>query len=99
MSIFTPNWQMRRISARKSEHLQNVLLGKEGEALDWGSGLLATHPHVSFLVSFERKGNKSRSVVSDSLCPHALTVHGILQARTLQWGAYRFSRGSSPPRN
>ena len=27
------------------------------------------------------------------------TVHGILQARTLEWVAISFSRGSSPPRN
>ena len=26
-------------------------------------------------------------------------VHGILQARTLEWGAFLFSRGSSWPRN
>ena len=33
----------------------------------------------------------------DSLWPH--TVHGILQARTLEWVAFPFSRGSSQPRN
>ena len=27
------------------------------------------------------------------------TVHGILQARTLEWGAFPFSRGSSQPRD
>ena len=27
------------------------------------------------------------------------TVHGILQARILEWIAYRFSSGSSQPRN
>ena len=27
------------------------------------------------------------------------SVHGILQARTLEWVATSFSRGSSPPRN
>ena len=44
------------------------------------------------------------SVLSDSLRPHRLQpggscVHGILQARILQWVAIRFSRGSSWPRN
>ena len=46
----------------------------------------------------------SRSVVSDSLqpvdcSPPSSTVHGILQARTLQWVAISFSRGSSQPRD
>ena len=34
------------------------------------------------------------------LCdPMDYTVHGILQARILEWVAFPFSRGSSPPRN
>ena len=34
-----------------------------------------------------------------TLChPVDYTVHGILQARTLEWGAFPFSRGSSQPR-
>ena len=44
------------------------------------------------------------SVVSDSLPSHGLSlpgssVHGILQARTLEWVAIPFSRGSSRPRH
>ena len=35
-----------------------------------------------------------------TLCnPMDYTVHGILQARILEWVAYPFSRGSSQPRN
>ena len=35
-----------------------------------------------------------------TLCnPVAYTVHGILQARILDWVAYPFSRGASQPRN
>ena len=35
-----------------------------------------------------------------SLCyPMDYTVHGILQARILEWVAFPFSRGSSQPRN
>ena len=37
-------------------------------------------------------------VVSDSLQPHGL-IHGILQARILEWVAFPFSRGSSQPRD
>ena len=31
--------------------------------------------------------------------PTDYTVHGILQARILEWGAFPFSRGSSQPRD
>ena len=41
----------------------------------------------------------SRSVVSDSCDPMDYTVHGILQARILEWVAFPFSRGSSQPRD
>ena len=37
----------------------------------------------------------SHSVMSNSLRPHGSFVHGILQARILQWVAILFSRGSS----
>ena len=46
----------------------------------------------------------SRSVVSDSLqpvdcSPPGSSVHGILQARTLEWVTIPFSRGFSRPRD
>ena len=42
----------------------------------------------------------SRSVVSDSVWPHRLyTVHGILQARILEWVTFPFSRGPSQSRD
>ena len=44
----------------------------------------------------------SQSGVSDSLRPHELpgfSVHGILQARILEWVAIPFSRGSSQTRD
>ena len=48
--------------------------------------------------------SKVASVVSDSLRPHGCSpprssVHGILQARMLEWVAIPFSRGSSRPRD
>ena len=46
--------------------------------------------------------NGSPSVVSDCLWPRSLpgsSVHGILQARRLEWVAIPFSRGSSRPRD
>ena len=46
----------------------------------------------------------SCSVMSDSCDPRncsppVSSVHGILQARILEWVSISFSRGSSPPRN
>ena len=41
----------------------------------------------------------SHSVVSDSLWLMDYIVHGILQARILEWIAVPFSRGSSQPRD
>ena len=32
-------------------------------------------------------------------CPPGSSVHGILQARILEWVAFPFSRGSSKPRD
>ena len=59
------------------------------------------HKVESRLLESERKF--SRSVVSDSLQPHGLppgsSLHGILQARLLEWVAMPVSRGSSQPRD
>ena len=50
------------------------------------------------LCSFFESESESCSVVS--LCdPLDYTVHGILQARILEWVAFPFSRGSSQPRD
>ena len=42
--------------------------------------------------------SESHSVMSDSVTPWAI-VHGILQARILEWVAFPFSKGSSQPRD
>ena len=39
--------------------------------------------------------SESRSILSDSLQPMDCVVHGILQARILEWVDFPFSRGSS----
>ena len=59
-----------------------------------------------FITEIKYAG-KSHSVVSDSLQPHGLIhgilililIHGILQARILEWVAILFSRGSSQLRD
>ena len=50
--------------------------------------------HVCFYIYCE---SESCSVLSDTLCN--CIVHGILQARILEWVAFLFSRGSSQPRS
>ena len=55
------------------------------------------------LNSTKWKWKWSRSVVSNSLrpvdcSPPSSSIHGILQARVLEWVAISFSRGSSWPR-
>ena len=47
----------------------------------------------------ENDASESRSVVSTLCNPVDYTVHGILQARILEWAAFLFSRGSSQPRD
>ena len=58
----------------------------------------------SLLLSHQGNSNKYMKVKvaqwSPTLCdPMDYTVHGILQARILEWVAFPFSRGSSKPRD
>ena len=71
------------------------------KVISLSSGHFATVLVFSFLFIFFCSMNSlpsqvSCSVVSDSL--HRLYIHGILQARTLEWVASPFPRGSSQPR-
>ena len=44
--------------------------------------------------------SESHSLESDSFCNHMeYTIHGLLQARILEWVASPFSRGSSQSRD
>ena len=69
-------------------------------------------PEAGGLVSIPGQGTEtphattttqeSEKVKVTQLClilcyPMDCTVHGILQTRTLEWGAFSFSRGSSQP--
>ena len=50
-------------------------------------------------MSMMMNDDQRRSVESDSLRPHGPSVHGILQARILEWVAFPLSSGSSQSRN
>ena len=60
------------------------------------------HPafsHIMNIYHFKIPKCERYSAVSDSLQPMDYIVHGILQARILEWVAVFFSRGSSQLRN
>ena len=71
--------------------------------IDWLIFLQSKGPSDVFLSITIRKHCKS--ILCDSLQPHGLysppgsSLHGILQARILEWVAIFFSRGSSCPRD
>ena len=61
-----------------------------------------------FICEYEREREKVKVLVAHScltLCdpiecsPPGSSIHGILQARILEWVAIPYSRGSSPPRD
>ena len=62
-------------------------------------------PHFLYLTIHQwifglfLKWSESRSVVSNSCDSMDYTIHGILQARTLEWITFPFSRGSSKLRD
>ena len=61
---------------------------------------LIPHTSIIFLLFIKMKSeSESQSVMSDSWQPLDYTVHGILQARILEWVAYPFSRASFQPRD
>ena len=57
--------------------------------------VLSTLPTLPIPMQISLCVCESRSVISNSLPPHGLYSHGILQARMLEWVAFLFSRGSS----
>ena len=76
-------------------------------AFDFVLLLLRRKFHIVMLWSISlliNHGAGEKKVKVAQLCPtlqpHGLyTVHGILQARILEWVAFPFSRGSSQPRD
>ena len=88
-----PWWWIKRLSTLKMSILTKVI---------------HRFKVISLITPVSLFGRNSKSEVSQS-CPtlwdtmdHRLpgsSVHGILQARTLEWFAISFSRGSSQPRD
>ena len=57
---------------------------------------MKSHAHRHNSGEVKVKAAQSRPSLWD---PMESTVHGILQARKLEWVAFSFVRGSSPPRD
>ena len=61
------------------------------------------HLHIIKYIIIDQMLLKCQVKIAQScptLCnPMHYTVHGILQARILEWATFLFSRGSSQPRN
>ena len=64
---------------------------KGQEMIKWHQGMLSPHP--------EKKVKKSLSRVRLFATPRTTRLHGILQARIMEWVAFPFSRGSSQPKD
>ena len=83
---------------RMSIHLSSVCTSKQSL-----SGRIPMWEHeylpIQFKIKLYWKWKWNCSVVSDSLQSHGSSVHGIFQARILEWVAISFSRGSSQPRD
>ena len=71
---------------------QNV----KAQNLALGFGEVPHTEPIQRLVKVKVKVAQSRSTLCD---PMDYTVHGILQARILEWVSFPFSRGSSQPRD
>ena len=93
----------RRVRMKaKPVHLFLALVGLTPASACWGSvhvdhPSLSCQPRLPTFYSFF-SGCESQSCLM--LCdPRDYTVHGILQARILEWVAFLCSRGSSQPRD
>jgi len=102
-----PNIQKTKIMASgpiTSWEIDGETVETVSDFIFWGSKITAdgdcSH-EIKRLLLLGRKvmTNLGGGLVTQS-CPTLMTsVHGILQARILEWVAISFSRGSSQPRN
>ena len=89
------NWSFKKmIRYRKADYIQTM--GDRGSIT-----CLKIYSYLCFLKIRDTRKVKVKVAQSNlTLCnPMDCIVHGILQARLLEWVAFLFSRGSSQPRN
>ena len=71
------------------------------------SDMLLPCPHVHIQITVDASESESEVAQSclalcdpmDCSLPHSSSIHGIFQARVMEWVAIFFSRGSSQPRD
>ena len=71
--------------------------GKEGGGMDWEAVMDTINVRCPVLAESLPSCPTLRNPVNRS--PSGPSVHGVLQARVLEWGATPSSRGPSPPRD
>ena len=92
------------VKQKPTQHCKAIILQLKKKRQKSGKDL-DTLSLVMVKGLFLKSESVSRSVVSESLQSHGLysllgfPVHGILQARILEWVAIPFSRGLSQPRD
>ena len=96
MLIYNPSAQVAQ--ALVWEEIRKKKTMKRTDIQLWARSSDEYHTCSAAINNYESE-SESRSVVSDSLRPMECIVHGILQARILEWAAFPFSRRSSQPRN
>ena len=100
MLISPGNWsemQILRSQPRTTESRGPRYLHFNKPSSDWKSCIV----WESLLNGYRYRvpESESYSLLSDSLQPRGYTVHGIVQARILQWVVFPFSRGSPQPKD
>ena len=91
--------------------LRNLYAGQEAtvrtgrwttDGFQWGKEYVkAVHRHPAYSTYMQSKVAQSCLTLCDPMdcSPPGSSIHGILQARILEWVAISFSRGSSRPRD
>ena len=95
-------------SVQYASTIKNAKLQIEGNFPTWQNIFIKTLELISYSIVEDWKLSPKESEVTQSyltLCDHmdynlpCSSVHGIFQARVLEWVAISFSRGSSWPRD
>ena len=98
-------WSPRQASHSSSEEQalsrgRYSQLSRRTDDLDVGHVLVCKHPAHTAALTLEGNCESEKSLSRVQLCfPMDSTVHGLLQARILEWVAFPFSRASSQPRD
>ena len=103
-TLFCWHWLCSAVSQRAgspSARDSRIKNSMKGQTRAGGEGTCQNH----MCWPFQRWRKAWVTLSCPTLCdpmdcrPRGSSVHGILQARTLEWVAMPFSRGSSPPRD